>query len=65
MRIIVRPAEAAIIRFEISCDSHDDILGDPAAVSGAGKTLNGGQKKFGRRKVKNEKKSFLQQELKS
>ena len=59
MRIIVRPAEAAIIRFEISCDSHDDILGDPAAVSGGREKSERGTKKFGRRKVKNEKKSFL------
>ena len=33
------------------------ILGDPGAVSGGRESLNGPEKKFGRRKVKNENKS--------
>ena len=38
-------------------EDYSFILGDPRAVSGDGESLNGREKKFGRRKVKKERKS--------
>ena len=59
-----RSSSCKLVILLLSCSScycfgAGDLLGDPGAVSGGGKKSKRERKKFGRRKVKNEKKLFF------